>query len=206
MQIWKYFGITLLVIILDQTVKLLVHFNMEYGVVGEINVIGTWFKLHYTRNPGMAFGLQIGSDYGKLILTLFRLVAMGGIAYFLYILAKKNTHPGFLVCLALILGGAIGNLIDSVFYGVFLNMPSPGAPTPWFHGQVVDMFFFDIWTGLVPDWIPFLGGQYYSLWPIFNVADSSIFVGITISLIFQNRFFGNPETQKTIDSTNTSNS
>jgi signal peptidase II len=193
MQIWKYFAITLLVIILDQTVKLLVHYNMEYGLAGEISVFGDWFKLHYTRNPGMAFGLELGSSYGKLILTLFRLVAMVGIAYLLVVMERKNTHKGFLVCMALILGGAIGNVIDSIFYGVFLDIPAPGASTPWFHGQVVDMFFFDIWTGILPDRIPFFGVGYYNLWPIFNIAESSIFVGIFTSLIFQNKFFAEPK-------------
>jgi signal peptidase II len=186
----KYFLLSLVIIIIDQAVKMLVHYNVDYGMPGQINVFGDWFKIHYTLNPGMAFGLQLGSEYGKLILSLFRLVAMVGIGYYLYKLSKKRAHPGFLACIALILGGAIGNVIDSTFYGVLLENAPVDAPTPWFHGQVIDMFYFDIWEGMVPNWVPVLGGQYYSLWPIFNVADAAIFVGVTLILIFQNKFFG----------------
>lgn len=186
---YKYFLITLGVILIDQTVKLLVYFNMDMGIVGQIRVFGDWFKLHYTINPGMAFGMQIASHNGKLILTLFRLIAMGGIAYYLVYLIKKEVHPGLIWCVALILGGAIGNLIDSMFYGVLLHNAPINAPTPWFHGQVIDMFYFDLWEGRVADWIPFIGGDYMALWPIFNVADASIFIGVTIILFRQKAFF-----------------
>ncbi len=181
--------ITLLVIMIDQTVKLLVYYNMDMGIVGQIKVFGDWFKLHYTINPGMAFGMQIASHNGKLILTFFRLIAMGGIAYYLVYLVKKDVHPGLIWCVALILGGAIGNLIDSMFYGVLLHNAPVNAPTPWFHGQVIDMFYFDLWEGRVPDWIPFMGGDYLALWPIFNIADASIFIGVTIILFRQKAFF-----------------
>ncbi len=189
MKYYKYFLISLAVILIDQVVKLYVHFNVDYGLPGQIQVIGDWFKIHYTLNPGMAFGLTIGSVYGKLILSIFRLIAMVGIAYYLYRLATRGAHKGFLVCIALILGGAIGNVIDSTFYGVFLENAPADAPTPWFHGQVVDMFYFDIWEGIIPHWVPLFGGNYYSLWPIFNIADAAIFIGVAIILIFQNRFF-----------------
>ena len=89
----------------------------------------------------------------------------------------------------MILGGAIGNLVDSIFYGVWLDNAPYNAPTPWFHGQVVDMFYFDIWEGYIPDWVPLWGGSYTALWPIFNIADASIFIGVAIILLFQNRFF-----------------
>ncbi|MBN3581304.1 lipoprotein signal peptidase [Algoriphagus aestuarii] len=185
----KYFGIALLVILIDQAVKMLVHFEMDFGSPGQIPIFGDWFKLHYTTNPGMAFGMEIGSDYGKLILTSFRLVAMAGIGYYLYHIIEQKNHPVFIVCIAMILGGAIGNLIDSIFYGVWLNNAPYNAPSPWFHGQVVDMFYFDIWEGYLPDWVPLWGGDYTALWPIFNVADASIFIGVAIILIFQGRFF-----------------
>ncbi len=185
----KYFGIAFLVIVIDQAVKMLVHFEMDFGTPGQIPIFGDWFKLHYTTNPGMAFGMELGSEYGKMILTSFRLVAMVGIGYYLtHIIAKKN-HPIYILCIAMILGGAIGNLIDSIFYGVWLNNAPYNAATPWFHGQVVDMFYFDIWEGYVPDWVPLWGGSYTALWPIFNIADASIFIGVAIILIFQNRFF-----------------
>ncbi len=162
---------------------------MELGSTGQIVVFDDWFKLYYTLNPGMAFGMQFGSDYGKLGLTLFRIVAMVFIAYYLYKLAKDNTHQGVLWSMALILGGAIGNVIDSTFYGVFLDNAPYDAITPWFHGQVVDMFYLDIWEGRVADWVPLWGGDYLSLWPIFNIADAAIFTGVAIILIFQKRFF-----------------
>lgn len=117
------------------------------------------------------------------------MVAMVGIAIYLYIMAKKGSHPILLWCIALILGGAIGNVIDSALYGVLLNNAPYDSPSPWFHGQVIDMFYIDIWEGIVPDWLPFFGGEYYSLWPIFNIADASIFVGVTVILIMQKKFF-----------------
>lgn len=185
----KYFGIALLVIIIDQAVKMLVHFEMDFGSPGQIPVFGDWFKLHYTTNPGMAFGMELGSDYGKLLLTSFRLVAMVGIGYYLYHIIEKKQPNLYIICIAMILGGAIGNLVDSVFYGVWLNNAPYNASTPWFHGQVVDMFYFDIWEGYLPEWIPLWGGSYTALWPIFNVADAAIFVGVAMILVFQGRFF-----------------
>ncbi|CAD5271628.1 MULTISPECIES: lipoprotein signal peptidase [unclassified Imperialibacter] len=189
MKYFKYYLLAIAMIILDQVVKLAVHFNMEMGVAGQIYLLGDVFKLHYLTNPGMAFGMQLGSENGKLILTVVRLIAMVVIAVYLYRLAKKEVHSGLLWCGALILGGAIGNLIDSVFYGVFLNNAPYDAPNPWFHGQVVDMFYIDIWEGRIPEWVPLFGGDYTALWPVFNVADASIFVGVAIIIIFQKSFF-----------------
>jgi signal peptidase II len=189
MKTYKFYLLSIAIILIDQAVKMLVHFNMELGSVGQIRVFGDWFKLHYTLNPGMAFGLQIGSEYGKLALSLFRLAAMVGIALYLRVLARKGVHEGLLWCTALILGGAIGNVIDSTFYGVFLHNAPEGSPTAWFHGQVIDMFYLDLWEGFVPEWVPFIGGEFYSLWPIFNVADASIFVGVFLILLLQRKFF-----------------
>lgn len=199
MKYGKYYLLSLGVILIDQVVKLLAYFYMykPYGFSGyEIEIFGDWFKLHYTENPGMAFGLRIAGDYGKLILSLFRLVAMAGIAWYLYNLAKKQVHQGLLWCIALILGGAIGNVVDSTFYGVFLGNAPEGSPTPWFHGKVIDMFYIDICNCWIPEWIPFLGGQYYPLWPIFNIADAAIFLGVTLILIFQKKFFKEEEKEK----------
>jgi signal peptidase II len=196
----KYFGIALLVIAIDQVVKMLVHFQMDFGTPGQIPVFGDWFKLHYTTNPGMAFGMELGSEYGKMILTSFRLVAMVGIGYYLSHIIKKQQHPMYILCISLILGGAIGNLVDSIFYGVWLDNAPYNAPTPWFHGQVVDMFYFDIWEGYIPEWVPLWGGSYTALWPIFNIADASIFIGVAIILLFQNRFFPeNKEEEKPLN-------
>lgn len=168
---------------------------MDMGSFGQIKLIGDWFKLHYTLNPGMAFGIQWGTDYGKLILTLFRIVAMTGIGYYLYYMAKtEKAHPGFLWCVALILGGAVGNVIDSTFYGILLNNTPYNAPFDLFHGQVIDMIYVDIWEGHLPSWIPFWGDKYMALWPIFNIADSAIFIGVSIILIRQGVFFKEVET------------
>jgi signal peptidase II len=153
----------------------------------------------------MAFGIRWESEFGKLALTLFRIIAMFGIGYYLLNMIRKQSHPGFLVCLALILGGAIGNVIDSTFYGVLLNNAPFDSPTPWFHGQVIDMLFFPIFNFTWPEWFPFLGGQDFLFFsPVFNIADSSIFIGVASILIFQKRFFKekevNPnEPSKTID-------
>ncbi len=138
----------------------------------------------------MAFGLRFGSEWGKLGLTAFRMLAISVIATYLYKFAKRNYHSGLLWCMALILGGAMGNLIDSIFYGVYLNNAPYDAITPWFHGKVVDMFYLDIWEGIVADWVPLWGGDYIALWPIFNVADVCIFLGVALILIFQKRFLG----------------
>lgn len=192
-QVLKYFLIAAAIIVLDQVVKMLVHYNMELGSKGQILLLGNWFKLHYLTNPGMAFGMKLNFEYGKLILTTFRIGAMFAIGYYLYSLIKKEAPKGLLLCIALILGGAIGNLIDSIFYGVFLDNAPFNSPSPWFHGQVVDMFYIDIWEGYLPDWIPLLGGDYMALWPVFNIADASIFVAICLIIIFQKTYFKKDE-------------
>jgi signal peptidase II len=184
----KYLLFSFLLIGIDQTSKLLVHKYMDPGFSGQIALVGDWFKLHYVLNPGMAFGMQLGHEYGKLFLTLFRLVAMGAIAWYMIGLAKRGAAPGLLWALSMILAGAVGNVIDSTFYGVWLGNAPYGSPTPWFHGQVIDMVFVDFWEGFVPDWVPVWGGQYYST-PIFNIADACIFVGVCTILIFQSHFF-----------------
>ena len=190
MRYTKYFLLTLLVILIDQTVKLLVHYNMDLGIAGEIRVIGDWFRLHYMLNEGMAFGMKLNWEYGKVLLTTFRLFASIAGVYILYFYAKKEVHPGLLWSGALILAGAIGNVIDSIFYGVFLDNAPYNASSPWFHGQVVDMLYFPIFEFYWPSWIPFIGGNYFQFFSaIFNVADASIFIGVCIILIFQKRFF-----------------
>jgi signal peptidase II len=184
----KYFLIALGVILIDQASKLLVHHHMYLHQ--EINVLGEWFKLHYLLNPGMAFGIRWESEFGKLALTLFRIVAMFGISYYLITMVRRKAHNGFLICLALILGGAIGNVIDSTFYGVFLNNAPVDSPTRWFHGQVIDMLYFPLFHFQWPDWVPLKGGEYFEFFsPVFNIADSSIFIGVATILISQRRFF-----------------
>lgn len=187
---FKYYLVALFVILIDQASKILVHMNMELGPMGEVNVIGEWFRLHYLLNPGMAFGMQFDIEYGKLFLTLFRIVASGGIAYAIYYLYKQKAHNGFLICLAMILGGAIGNVIDSVFYGVLIEgNVIPDSPMLWFHGRVIDMLYFPLFSGTYPSWLPAVGGKDFLFFsPVFNIADSSIFLGVVFILIFQKKF------------------
>jgi signal peptidase II len=192
-KLYLFYIISFGIIVLDQVVKLLVDSNMQMGSKGQIKIFGDWFKLHYLTNPGMAFGMEMPFENSKMILTLFRLVAMVAIGYYLFTLYKKEVATGLLICIAMILGGAIGNVVDSIFYGVYLDNAPFDAPTPWFNGQVVDMFYVDIWEGRVAEWIPIIGGDYMALWPVFNVADASIFMGITFILIFQKSYFKEEE-------------
>ncbi len=188
MKLTKYYLLAAGVILIDQAVKLIVHFNMDLNA--EFSVLGDWFRIHYLLNPGMAFGLKSDHEYGKLLLTVFRLIAMVGIAYYMHYLYQKKFHSGLLWCMALILGGAVGNVIDSTFYGVLLDNAPYGSPTPWFHGQVIDMLFFPLFEGYYPDWLPYIGGNRFLFFsPVFNIADSSIFLGVVGILVFQKRFF-----------------
>lgn len=185
---FKFFLFALLLIAVDQASKLLVNHYMSPGFAGQIRIIGDWLKLYYVTNPGMAFGMQIDHEYGKLFLTTFRLGAMVFIAWYMVRLAVRGASSGLLWAMAMILAGAIGNLIDSIFYGVLIGNAPYGSPTPWFHGQVIDMVFIDFWEGFVPEWVPVWGGQYYTT-PIFNFADACIFIGVCIILMFQGTFF-----------------
>ncbi len=188
---YKYFILTIVLIAIDQSIKLWMHNNPFNTSSAELRIIGDWFKLHYVLNEGMAFGMKldfIPGGYGKMVLTIFRIFAMFGIGWYLVKLARDGANKGLLWCIAAILGGAIGNVIDSTFYGVYLGNAPVGSPTPWFHGQVIDMFYIDPWQGFLPEWLPFWGGTYYSN-PIFNFADASIFCGVVIILFNQNKFF-----------------
>jgi signal peptidase II len=188
----KYFLLAFVVIVIDQTSKMLVFNNMELHQ--EINVLGDWFRLHYLLNPGMAFGIRWENEFGKLALTIFRIAAMFGIGYYLWKMTERNAHPGFLWCMGLILGGAVGNVIDSTFFGVLLNNAPADAPTPWFHGQVIDMLFFPLFEFVWPEWVPVVGGEHFLFFsPVFNIADSSIFIGVVTILIMQKRFFRHKE-------------
>lgn len=193
-SVLSFFLLALAVILLDQLSKYLVHKHMQPGLAGELPLIGNWFKLHYTLNPGMAFGVELlPPPYGKLVLTAFRLLAATGISYYIVRLWRQRAAAGFIACMALILGGAVGNVVDSVFYGVIYHNAPFGSPTPWFFGQVIDMIYVDIYEGFLPASWPIMGGKYLSLWPIFNLADSSIFVGVALILLLQGRFFKQTE-------------
>jgi signal peptidase II len=194
----KLIGIVILVVLIDQLTKIMVKFNMQLGE--EIKIIGNFFKIHFTENPGAAFGMTLSNLFmgaisdttAKAILSVLSVFLVFGIVYYLY---KIKDQPSALpYWVALILGGAIGNIIDRLFYGVwFAHMNDYEGG--FLHGRVVDMFYFDIYQGILPEWIPIWGGTYTALWPIFNIADSAISIGIVAILIFQKSLF--PENEST---------
>jgi signal peptidase II len=193
---WKYYLIVLIVVVIDQWSKLWVHFNIEMGYLGSMKLIGNWFKIHYTLNPGMAFGIQFGFKYGKLLLTLGRIVASCMIGQYIWQLAREQHVPVLLLWgWALVLGGAVGNVIDSTFYAVLLDNAPHDAPMSWFYGQVIDMVYLDIWEGKLPTWLPRIGGRHLSLLPIFNIADVAIFLGVSAILWARS---GNPRATGTV--------
>jgi len=198
MKYYKYFILTIIVIAFDQITKMLVYNNMN--LYEEFNVLGEWFRIHFILNEGIAFGMKLGWPYSKVVLTLFRLVASIGGVYLLYKYAKKGMHQGALWAGALILAGAIGNLIDSLFYGIWLDNAPYDAPFALFNGQVIDMLYFPLFEFTWPNWTPFVGGEYFHFFnAIFNVADSSIFVGVVILLVFQKRFFPDEKKSKSTE-------
>ncbi|WP_029286866.1 lipoprotein signal peptidase [Pedobacter sp. R20-19] len=171
-----------LVLIADQLLKTWIKTNMYLGQ--EFNIIGKWFIIHFTENNGMAFGMEFGGEFGKLALSLFRIAAVAGIGYGLHYLIKHKYHRGLILNVALIFAGALGNIIDSVFYGKIYGYET------WFHGRVVDMLYFPIAEGHFPSWIPIWGGDEFVFFrPVFNLADAAISLGVILILVFQKNYF-----------------
>ena len=193
-QVWKYYLIALAVLFIDQATKLYVHFNVALGAPGQIKLLGNWLKIHYILNPGMAFGIQFGFKYGKVLLTIGRIIATVMIGRYIWRLAQAKKPSAWLLGgWALILSGAAGNGIDSTLYGVLLDNAPPGAPMTWFYGQVIDMIHLDLWSAYLPTWIPCWGGEYVMFFPIGNVADVAILVGVALILLAQQQAASHPE-------------
>lgn len=196
MSLLKAYLLIFLVLLADQISKIYVKTNF---ILGEEVAVFDWFKIHFIENEGMAWGTQIPGAYGKLILTLFRLVAVGGIGYWLWdSVERKHSSNYLVVAIALILAGAFGNIIDSVFYGVIFDDSSSQLATlfsdqpygEYFHGKVVDMFYFPFWHGNLPQWLPFWGGRDFTFFnAIFNVADVAISTGVGILIVFNKKAF-----------------
>jgi len=195
MSLKKAYLLVILILIVDQISKIYIKTNFIYGEAGQIDV-ASWFKILLIENEGMAWGTEIPGDYGKLILTLFRLVAVTGIGWWLWDSVRKNQSKFLIVAISLILAGAFGNIIDSVFYGVIFDHSNGQVATlfsdqpygTWFHGKVVDMLYFPIWEGDLPSW---LGGKHFTFFnAIFNIADMAISTGVGILVVFNKKAFG----------------
>ncbi len=191
--------IIFLVLLADQSIKFWVKLNMYLGQ--DIHVLGDWFIIHFTENKGMAFGLEFAGETGKYVLSIFRILAVILIAWYIYYVIQKNARPGLITALSLIMAGALGNIIDSAFYGVIFNesgnfitqetatlFPESGGYAPFLQGKVVDMFYFPVIQTQWPQWL-FEGRSFIFFRPVFNFADVAITVGVFMLLIFQNRYF-----------------
>ena len=190
--------IILVILVIDQVLKIIVKTNMT--LYEQIPVFGNWFMIHFVENKGMAFGLHLPGNNGKMFLSLFRLVAIIAIGFYLRHLIKIGAPPGLLITLSMIMAGALGNMIDSAFYGMIFSESNTFMPAEMFppnggyerimHGKVVDMFYFPVFSGVYPDWIPRIGGQSFTFFrPVFNIADASITIAVVILLFRQRHYF-----------------
>lgn len=190
--------VVLLVLLIDQTSKVIVKTTMTLGQ--GIPVFQNWFYIYFIENEGMAFGMQFSGEYGKLILSIFRIVAVVFIGWYIHKLILQKAHKGLIVSISMIMAGALGNIIDSAFYGMLFSestfftpatfLPEGGGYASLLHGKVVDMLYFPLITADLPSWLPVWGGREFIFFrPVFNFADASITTGVFILLIFQKSFF-----------------
>ena len=203
MSLKKSLILIIIILLIDQVSKIYVktHFKLQDSIE-----VFTWFKIYFIENDGMAWGTKI-SDFvsfisdrtAKIVLTLFRVVAIFGIGYWLYDTTKKKSPKVLILSIAFIFAGALGNIIDSVFYGVLFNdsytqiatfLPEAGGYDSLLHGKVVDMLYFPMWKGYLPEWLPFFGGKYFTFFePVFNIADMAISTGFIMLIVFNKKAF-----------------
>ena len=189
--------IILIILLIDQVLKIWVKTHMEIGQ--EIHLLGNWGILHFIENNGMAFGMEMGGRPGKFILSIFRIAAIFGIGWFLNSLINKKASLGLIFAVSAIMAGALGNIIDSAFYGMIFSesfnqsailFPAGGGYSSFLHGKVVDMFYFPIINTTWPDWSPVKPGESFVFFrPVFNIADSAITCGVISILLFQKKMF-----------------
>lgn len=188
----------IILLLVDQASKIWIKTHMSLYESFEVT---SWFRICFVENNGMAFGIEL---FSKVFLTLFRIVAVGLIGYYLHVISKSpNYKMGYVITVALVFAGAVGNIIDSVFYGVIFNesvgevatlFPAEGGYAPYFYGKVVDMLYFPLFNFYWPDWMPWVGGENFQFFrPVFNIADSAISVGVVIVLLFYRHYLATDE-------------
>lgn len=190
--------IALLVVILDQAVKIYIKLTFEYGE--SVDIFGDWFKLYFVENPGMAFGLEFGGEVGKYLLSIFRIASTVVMYFILRHYHRSKASMWVKLGMALVIGGAVGNIIDGTFYGIIFNestyqstatfLPESGGYAPFLQGRVVDMLYFPVIDTYLPSWVPIFGSERFQFFrPIFNIADTAVSVGVGLLILFRKEAF-----------------